>query len=143
EGEMKIGKWIVAAALIGFALPARAATTDPMKVLYVWSGARDSGESVEAGVASTIHCSSFSGTSELLQIAVKNGSGVSVTVTGPSFSIPSGGTLTFSTHPTNSYTETFLFTGALSQGSMAVLATSISIFCTAQVLNAADTVPVG
>jgi hypothetical protein len=143
EGEMKIAKWMgVAAAIACTAPPAQAATTDPLMVLYVWSGAKDDGGATNVGVASSIHCSSFSNVSETLQWLVKdNFGGVKANVT---LNVTIGQTLTASTHGTTAYSESlFLNTGTLAQGSMAVLATSTSIFCTAQVLDASLSVPTG
>ena len=139
---MKLWNWIVAVAWVGFSLPAHAATTDPFMVLYVWSGALDNGAGAGSGIASSVHCSSFSNVTETLQFLVKlPGGGITGNATTP---IAFASTVTASTHGTNAYSETlFLNTGPLNQGSMAVLATSTNIFCTAQVLDAANTVPVG
>src|SRR5262249_42975693 len=137
EGEMKVGNWIVAAALFGFALPTNAATTDPLMVLYAWAGAVDSGAAgTNTGVASSVHCTSFSNVNETVRVLVKDQN--SINLGDQSLTLSTGKTITFSTRSTAAFGETLLNAGPLLQGSLAVLATSTNIFCTAQVLDASN-----
>jgi hypothetical protein len=110
-------------------------------VLYVWSGAVDSGGAPNTGTASAIHCSTFSNVPENIQIIVKNS--VGLVVANVTNTLQPASTVTWSTHFTVAYTDIVLGTGTVAQGSMAVLATSINVFCTAQVLDASAAVPIG
>ena len=55
--------------------PALAATTDPLQVLYIFPGARDDGGANGSGLATTVHCFSFSPNAEIIQYVVRDNGG--------------------------------------------------------------------
>ena len=124
------------------AAPALAATTDPFQVLYLFPGVRDTGNGVQAGVATVVHCFSFSSTPETVQYIVRNFQGtiaVNVTHTLNPFE-----TRTAATHDTVLYDEdVFLNTLLIDQGTLGIAATNPNIVCNAQVIDASVLVPNG
>src|SRR5215217_4157295 len=48
------------------------ATTDPQVQIYRFTGLRDDNAGPNAGVAAVIHCSNFSGASEIIRVQVRN-----------------------------------------------------------------------
>ena len=133
---------IIGAAMAVPMSEARAATTDPMNSMYIFPGARDDGSAGGAGVATVVHCTSFSFTSETLQFVARGLSGSFKAIM--TIIIPSTGNITASTHDTIVFAEDVtLNSGLLDQGSISVAATNRNIVCTAQVVDAASTKPVG
>jgi hypothetical protein len=130
----------IAAAPLAGAIPAHAQT--PNTLLYLYSGLRDNGGASQTGVASTVHCSNFSGVTVAVQFLVFNFDGtVKANVT---FSIPNSATRTASTHATILYTEDqVLNTGIVNQGFALVVGSSPFIVCTAEIVDAAAPNPVG
>ena len=140
---MKIGALPAAIALAAIpAAPALASASDPFRLLYLFPGVRDDGSAINTGVATSIHCFSFSGTAETLQFIVRDFTGA--LRANLSVAIVSGGTRTASTHGTVLYSEDlFLNSGQIQQGSVGVTATSANMVCTAHVLDASAAVPNG
>ena len=138
---MKVMRGIVVVAALASALPAHAATTDPLQVIYLFSGVIDNGGSANAGVATSVHCTSFSSVTETLQIVVRDET--SSVKGNANIPIPSSQSRTISTHSTLLHAEAALSTGALAPGALGVLSTSINVVCTAQVLDASSAVPSG
>ena len=126
------------------ATPATPALADsgPAQVLYIFPGVKDDGAAIGAGVATSVHCFSFSSTTETIQIVVRNFNGT--LAVNASTTINFLVTKTISTHGTNIYNEdVILGTGLVDQGSLGITATSTNIVCTAQVLDASTTAPNG
>ena len=98
----------------------------------------------ESGSASRPSCTAtiWVGQSEKLQYVVLNFDGT--TKANLTLNINPANTHTASTHDTNLYAEDiFLSTGIVDQGILGVQSTSITITCTAQIVDAAATIPNG
>jgi hypothetical protein len=72
---MKLGHWIVVAGALASALPAQAATTDPVTLVYRASGAINN-PSINSNLGTTVFCSSFSTVTESIEIVVRADNGV-------------------------------------------------------------------
>src|SRR6266568_2250690 len=78
EAMMKVVRWMTAVAGIAFVLPvqtldrALGAIGDPELILYRFPGVRDDGGGLNAGVATSVHCTNFSGTTETIRYVVRN-----------------------------------------------------------------------
>ena len=133
---------LAAATSATLIVEAHATVLDPLQVIYLFSGARDDGGGASDGVATSVHCTSFSGVSETLQFQARDFNG---TIKGnQTGAIGSSQTVTASTHAAFLYNNNIVLnTGSLSQGTVGVLATSINIVCTAQVLDAGSNRPNG
>jgi len=118
-------------------------TTDPLIQIYRFTGLRDNGGATGVGVATAIHCTNFSATTENLRIKVFQFTGVAVK--DLTFAaIPANYTFTIVTHAPNAFSvDANLATGVLNQGSARIWATSPSFVCTASAIDAAATVPYG
>jgi len=135
---------VLAIAAVSLILPttAWAAQADPEVLLYRFPGVRDDGGIGNVGVATVIHCTNFSGVAENLRYVVRDAdttirSNVVVVVNHLV-------THTASTHVTAAYNGEFsLNTTAVSQGTVAIAATSINLICTAETIDASTTAPVG
>lgn len=117
--------------------------TDPLRVIYRVSGVRDDGDASQSGIATSFHCSSNSLVTETIKFRVFDPTG---TVAGE-FALPigKGQTITASTHDTRVFSEHAYLTGerALSQGMGTIFATSPNIICSAMVVDASSSIPVG
>jgi len=112
-------------------------------ILYRVPGVRDNGGAENTGVATSFHCTNFSGVTESVRIVVRNFD--SFLVVNQAFNINHLQTVTKSTHGTL-YTEDlpFLTPGiAINQGTAAIAATTVNIVCTAMTIDASTIVPVG
>ena len=141
---MKAIHSMIAALGLAFVLPAApdAATTDPEILIYRFPGVRDDGGVASAGVATSFHCTNFSGAFENLRFVTRNRDG-SLVSNGVA-TIGHLQTHTASTHFAAAYlNETTLATGAVFQGTTAIAATSINIICTAETIDASTVAPVG
>jgi hypothetical protein len=141
---MKAIHWIIAAAALAFVqpTPASAAPTDPEVIIYRFAGVRDNGGSTNVGVATSFHCTNFSGVAETIRFVTRNFDGT--LLSNHATTIPHLATLTASTHGPLAYINTGLLnTGAVSQGTTAIAATSINIICTAETIDASTAAPVG
>jgi len=130
--------WIVAAAALAYSLPApaTAATSDPEVIIYRFPGVYDDGGPTNNGVATVFHCTNFSGVTENIRIVTRGFDGA--LKTNVAFAINHLATKTANTHIVGSYsTDHTLATGAVSQGTVAIAATSTNIICTAMTIDAA------
>ena len=141
---MKAIHWITAAAALAFVQPTSvsAAQSDPEVLIYRFPGVADNGGAMNAGVATSFHCTNFSGELETIRVVVRNHD---TTILGNTTSTASHlGTVTISTHFTALYNnENILGTGTVAQGTGAIAATSINIICTAVTIDAGATLPNG
>src|SRR5262249_30208880 len=101
------------------------------------------GNTPSAGIATSFHCTNFSGVVENIRFVTRAFNGG--LLTNVVFPIAHLATLTASTHEANLYADalTNLNTGAVSQGTTASAATSINIICTAVTIDAGALVPNG
>ena len=143
---------IVAVALLAASLPAQAqedrsypeggapesrAVGDPLQRLYRVSGVRDDGGASGNGQATSFHCTNVSGGNETLVIRVRDFNGDQVA--DRSIRIRANRTRTLSTHFTRLFFEDAVLSPGevINQGSAEILATSIEIFCSAMIVDAA------
>jgi hypothetical protein len=138
---MKAIHWTIAAAAFAFVQPAQAAQGDPEIIIYRFPGVLDDGSGTNTGVATSFHCTNFSGVFENIRIVIRDD--VGAIRFNSAQTLNHLRTLTFSTHATLLYDETVLSTGAIQQGTAAIAATSINIICTAMTIDAANSKPVG
>jgi len=142
---MKAIHWIGAAALLAYSLPAPALAGlgDPEITIYRFSGVRDNGGGENVGVATSFHCTNFSGATENIRFVTRNSDGT--IKSNVVLQVPHLNTPTISTHPTNAYIDNggTLATGAVTQGTTAIAATSINVICTAMTIDAANPKPDG
>jgi hypothetical protein len=132
----------LAAIAIGMSAPASAATTDPEVIIYRFPGVRDDGGTANVGVATTFHCTNFSGATELVRWVTRQSNGT--LLSNVTFNISHLSSVTASTHSTAAYAkQEFLDTGLVVQGTTAIAATSINIICTAETIDASTLAPVG
>ena len=132
---MKAIHWIIAAAAFAFVQQARAAQTDPEVIVYRFPGVLDVGS-----VATSFHCTNFSGTLEIIRIVVRDNE--ATIKANFSFALPHLWTATVSTRPTVLYGSASLNTDTV-KGTAAIAATSTNIICTAVTLEASSAVPNG
>jgi hypothetical protein len=138
---MKLLRGMITGVAMLSVLPAQAATSDPEIVIYRFPGVMDDGGASEAGVATAFLCTNFSGVLEGIRIVIRDNAGA-IRVNFNQ-SINHLQTLTLTTHATVLYIDFALATGALTQGTAAIAATSVNIVCTAVTLDAASNVPNG
>jgi hypothetical protein len=69
EWNMKLARWIAVAAAIAAALPADAATTDPIMLIYRASGAISN---TPQNLVTTVYCSSFSAVNENIEFVARD-----------------------------------------------------------------------
>jgi len=139
---MKSLRYLIAVAALAFTLPAQAATTDPEVIIYRFPGVLDDGSAGQVGVATSFHCTNFSGVTETVRVVVRNFDGA--IKANVAFSVPHLTTRTASTKSTVLYTEDQSFnTGAVNQGTAAIAATSTNVICAAMTIDAANSKPCG
>ncbi len=160
---MKLASSILALATLAVILPAEAqpqprkqgtaplvpdeAVSSPFKVIYRVSGVTDNGSApalvnASSGVATSFHCSNFSGIDEKLKFVIRAAEPTTTKI----IVIPAGKTITASTHGTVVFNDDlFLSPGVvIQQGAAIISATSAqTIFCSAMILDANNPVPVG
>jgi hypothetical protein len=120
--------------------PAQAATTDPEILIYRFAGVADDGGTSNAGVATVISCTNFSGVTEMVRIVVRTDSGT--LKINSALPVSHLSTTISTTHTNRLYPAFGLLTGQV-YGTAAIAATSTNIICTAVVVDAASTVPNG
>src|SRR5262245_24685486 len=134
---------IVLALTIGMAMPASAGVGDPETIIYRFPGVLDGGGNPSVGVATSFHCTNFSGVPENIRFVVRN---FDTSMAGNSvITVPHLKTATVSTHNTTAFREdTEVSPGVvIDQGTMAIAATSINVICTAMIIDASTFVPHG
>src|SRR5215216_127602 len=134
-------RWIIAVAAMAFVLPAHAATTDPIQIIYRTSGVIDSGSGPNLGVATSFHCTNLSGVTETVRIVVRESNGA--VVGNVEVSLLSFHTVTFSTHLTILFSDIVLQMGPVIRGTAVVASTTTFIFCSAMIVDAAASTPIG
>ena len=146
---MKAVHGLAATASVVFALSVQApdgafaAVGDAETILYRFPGVTDDGGGVRTGVATSFHCTNFSGVTETVRIVVRNeNDGL---VANLALNISHLRTRTYTTHAVVLYGGPIavLNTGLILQGSAAIAATSTSVVCTAMTIDAASASPVG
>jgi hypothetical protein len=138
---MKAVHWITAAAALAFVQPAQAAQSDPEVIIYRFPGVLDDGSLAFVGAATVFHCTNFSGVPENIRWVTRNSAGGLLDNT--SFGIPHLQTITVGTHISRAYSSVSLGTGAVTQGTTAIAATSINVICTAMTIDASTIAPIG
>jgi len=141
---MKTIHWTIAVAALAFvqAGPAAAAQSDPEVIIYRFAGVTDNGAPDSTGVATSFHCSNFSGVDENIRFVTRDFGGF--LRSNIAIAIGHLNTVTVGTHRTAAYAETAtLASGGVSQGTTAIAATSINIICTAETIDASTAVPIG
>ena len=138
----KTGLLLVSIALSAPLTAPALADSGPSQVLYIFPGVYDNGDAQFTGIATAVHCFSFSPTPETIQYTARNFNAALVTTT--TYTIGKFETATAVTHPVSLYgSEVVLNTGPLTQGVIGIAATSANIVCTAHVIDASATVPNG
>src|SRR3954454_13152278 len=110
----------VAALVVGMAAPASAATTNAEVLIYRFPGVTDNGDGAFVGVATSFHCTNFSGVNEIIRFVTRN-AGTNL-LTNQAFIISHLETLTVATHPVRAYAGASLVTGSVTQGTTAIAA---------------------
>src|SRR5215216_33156 len=129
-------RWIIAVAAMAFVLPAHAATTDPIQIIYRTSGVTDNGAS-----ATAFHCTNLSAVTELVRVVVRHRTGeIAGNVEVP---LPSFNTVTGSTRLTALFIGFSLATGIVNQGTAVVASTTTFIFCSAMIVETTASTPQG
>jgi hypothetical protein len=138
---MQVKHWLIAAVAIASALPcvAKAATTDPYIVVYRASGVTDDGNGF---VATVVFCTNLSPVAENVAFILRKADGSSAyfnTVTLNSTQTYTVGTRAASTFVLSANAAT----GAIQQGFLSIGSTTMSITCSAMVVNPTTTPPSG
>jgi hypothetical protein len=133
--------FITAVAWLMSGVLAQAAASSALIALYRISGVTDNGAD-QSGVATTILCTNWNPVAEAIQITFRSHTGA-VLFASPKFPVAARATFTLSTHGTRLFTENFFPTGTINQGSAVVLGTSPQISCSAMIVDAAATAPIG
>jgi hypothetical protein len=122
------------AGMLAAAAPASAATFPTLTTIYVGSGVYDNGGGIEAGIATSVHCSNVSGQNAQVRVLIlDNGGGIAGSSTE---TLHHGATQTFSTHDTL-FIETIMSTGVVNQGVLNVESTQSGVFCSAMIVSGA------
>jgi len=138
---MKAIHWIIAAAALASVQPSQAGVNDPEVIIYRFPGVFDTGSGVNQGVATSFHCTNFSGVNETIRFVTRSSAGS--LLSNAAFTIEHLETFTASTHATHMYADDDLNTGFVTQGTTAIAATSTNVICTAVTLDASSAVPNG
>jgi hypothetical protein len=102
----------------------------------------DNGAADNTGVATSFHCTNFSGVTENIRFVTRSNS--NSLVSNVVLPINHLASVTVSTHRTVVYGEDMsLNTFSVFQGTTAIAATSINIICTAETIDASTAAPVG
>ncbi|MGH6925622.1 MAG: hypothetical protein ACRED5_17990 [Propylenella sp.] len=112
-----------------------------LTLIYAMSGVRDSGSADNTGVATTLHCTNFTSSTQQIRFVVRNFNGA--VVANLTSNIGALVTVTRSTHGT-AMTEDLphLAPGVLiNQGAMTIATTAANFTCTAQTVDAASGLP--
>jgi hypothetical protein len=126
---MKILSVAIAAASLLPAVPAIAAATDPLKVIYRLSGVRDNGGAANTGLATVFFCTNFGDVEERVRISLR--AEADGAPTNNTFNFGPGQTRTLATHFTTVYSEEAqLDPGTFyEQGAATISATTVNVHC--------------
>jgi hypothetical protein len=118
--------------------PSASAITFPsLTTIYVGAGVRDDGDIGNEGIATAFLCSNVSGQTADVRILILGNTGA--LVDQATFSPAHGATITVSTHVTTSFAnELSIDSGVVAQGVVNIEATQSGVFCTAMIVDAAD-----
>jgi len=97
---MKALRWIIVVAGMALALPTQApgGFGDAEEILYRVSGVRDNGGADNTGVATSFHCTNFSGVFETIRFVIRGANATVLANTALGLNHLETGTM--STHPT-------------------------------------------
>jgi hypothetical protein len=154
---MKLLSFLAAAALVAASLPAQAqprpsgstaaenagdAKADGLRIYRV-TGVRDTGSIANTGIATVFQCSNLDTTRQKLQFRLWNVSGQ--TVEWAQITLDPHQTVTVATHRTLSFKENLIISqGRLLQAGMVdIYADTINAVCTAMVVDASTSGPIG
>ena len=138
---IKVGVLLGPIALAATPAAPALAVSGPSQVIYIFPGVTDNGGASFAGIATAVHCFSFSPSQEEIQYVVRKNDGT--IAANVSETVNQFQTITVATHGINIYSVFVLGTGSILQGVIGITATSTNIVCTAQVIDASATVPNG
>ena len=116
------------------ATPSPSTTFPTLTTIYVASGVFDDGGGINAGVATSVHCSNVSGQNAQVRILLLHSDGD--VAGGLTTTLPHGFSQTFSTHETSFINETTTGVGFV-QGVLNVESTQSAVFCSAMIVDAA------
>ena len=137
---MKIARWIIAVATIASVLPAPASAATSLRLIYRISGVLDN-----TGVATSVHCTNASTHSEDLEVIVRDRDGTLLSTSD--LALPPGATRTMSTKNTIAFFDDVFLLGtgitSIRQGSIEILSTTRALHCTAMMLDATASTPIG
>jgi len=68
---MKAIHWIIAAVALSFVQPTQAAQSDPEVIIYRFPGVLDNGGASNTGLATSFHCTNFSGAAENIRFVTR------------------------------------------------------------------------
>ena len=114
-----------------------------LTLIYRASGLRDNGRATNTGVATSIHCTNLTTTSQQVQYILRDFD--HTLGASPTFTLAAGRTHTSSTHGTVLFNEDAnLSLGRVyEQGLLAILATNPNVICSVHVVDAAVAIPNG
>ena len=138
---MKIAIWIVAAVAIACALPAQAATSDPLNVIYAVTGVFNNPQT-----STLVHCANSNSVPENFQVLIRDSlGGIPAVNPNNTVTVAGGGMVTFGTQPVTSFVTTrSVFTTATTfQGTIAILSTTRFAYCTAMIVGVGSSLPDG
>jgi hypothetical protein len=138
---MKSRKSTIATAI---AVPASATTFPSLTTIYIITGVKNSGDGADQGVATAIQCSNVSGVTTNIRFLVLNAGGA-VLASVTNNNVAHGQTIERSTHNTEAYlSEGVLIPGtSLSSGTVNIESLQSGVFCTAAIIDASLSAPVG
>jgi hypothetical protein len=155
---MKSICWMLAAAAILSVLPAHAqdrasrskqstagppSITSPIMLIYRVPGVSDDGSGDFVGNATSFHCTNLSDVAETLVIIVHKFDGT--IASNLSFTVPSANTFTASTHNTSIFNEDSIMSSGtvINQGYAAIGASTTEFVCSAMIVDASASNPIG
>ena len=114
-----------------------------LTLIYRASGLRDNGRATNAGVATSIHCTNLTTTSQRVQYVLRDFD--HTLGASPTFTLAAGRTHTSSTHGTVLFNEDVILSPGqvYQQGLLAILATNPNVICSVHVVDAAAAIPHG
>jgi hypothetical protein len=134
----------IAAACV-LAAPTMATTFPSLTTIYVVTGIKDNGGTSSVGTATAIQCSNVSGVTTTIRFLTLSATGVVLDSTTAD-DVAHGATIEVSTHNTNAYTNetASLIAGiVLSSGVLNIESLQSGVFCTAAIIDASLSNPVG
>lgn len=116
-------------------------TFPKLTAIYFASGVLDSGDADNDGNATVVHCSNTGAAEAQVRFLFHNDAGV---LKGShQLDLPGKSTRTVATHGVNVFGDVPVGTGAIVQGRLTVQSTQSAVFCSAVVVDAAASAPIG